>query len=165
MSSGTGYAHALIIMVSPSLVQFDLAHWMAAPVAESGQVIEVPFSFSWQTPGVDVESPQTRQSKANPMFSKEVIHWLFLFGICNLSTISQVINHMTCNKFECSHWLKLQDSDWRPNLVKYFFFNEFATNESTHIITGQHVIHNLAYTSNWKPPLPPKGLLLLVLGL
>ena len=46
MSSGTGYAHALIIMVSPSLVQFDLAHWMAAPVAESGQVIEVPFSFS-----------------------------------------------------------------------------------------------------------------------
>ena len=34
--------------------------------------------------------------------------------------ISQVINHMTCYKFKCSHWLKLQHIDWRANLVKYF---------------------------------------------
>ena len=26
-------------------------------------------------------------------------------------SISRVINHMTCYKFECSHWLKLQHSD------------------------------------------------------
>ena len=34
-------------------------------------------------------------------------------------SISQVINHMTCF-VECSHWLKLQHSDWRANLVKDF---------------------------------------------
>ena len=60
-------------------------------------------------------------------------------------SISRVINHMTCYKFECSHWLKLQHSDWRANLVKDFFLNKFSTNESTRIITG-HVIYNLAYT-------------------
>ena len=43
-------------------------------------------------------------------------------------SISQVINHMTCYKFECSHWLKLQHSDWRANLVKDFFLNQFSTN-------------------------------------
>ena len=36
-------------------------------------------------------------------------------------SISQVINHMTCYKFECSHWLKLQHSDWTANIVKDFF--------------------------------------------
>ena len=37
-------------------------------------------------------------------------------------SISRVINHMTCYKFKCSHWLKLQHSDWRANLVKDFCF-------------------------------------------
>ena len=46
-------------------------------------------------------------------------------------SISRVINHMTCYKFKCSHWLKLQHSDWRANLVKDFFKNKFSTNEST----------------------------------
>ena len=27
--------------------------------------------------------------------------------------ISRVMNHVTCYRFESSHWLKLQDSDWR----------------------------------------------------
>ena len=41
--------------------------------------------------------------------------------------------------------MKLQHSDWRANLVKYFFFeNKFSTNESTRIITS-HVTYNLAY--------------------
>ena len=35
--------------------------------------------------------------------------------------ISQVINYMTCYKFEWSHWLKLQHSDWRANHVEEFF--------------------------------------------
>ena len=30
-------------------------------------------------------------------------------------SISRVINHMNCYKFECSHWLKLQHSDRRAN--------------------------------------------------
>ena len=47
-----------------------------------------------------------------------------------------------------SHWLKLQHSDWRANLVKDFFLNKFSTNESTRIITGQVILTN----SNWKPP-------------
>ena len=48
-------------------------------------------------------------------------------------SISRVINHMTCYKFKCSHWLKLQHSDWRANLVTDFFKNKFSTNESTRI--------------------------------
>ena len=60
-------------------------------------------------------------------------------------SISQVINHMTCYKFECSHWLKLQHSNWRANLVKYFFLNKFSTSESTRITPG-HVIYKPAYT-------------------
>ena len=36
-------------------------------------------------------------------------------------SISQVINHKTCYKFKCTHWLKLQHSEWRANLVKKFF--------------------------------------------
>ena len=47
---------------------------------------------------------------------------------CNLGgfqlefvSISRVINHMNCYKFECSHWLKLQHSNWRANFVKDFY--------------------------------------------
>ena len=29
--------------------------------------------------------------------------------------ISRVINHVTCPKFDSSHWLKLQHSDWREH--------------------------------------------------
>ena len=36
-------------------------------------------------------------------------------------SISWVINHLTCYKFECSHLLKLQDSDLLSNLVMDFF--------------------------------------------
>ena len=60
-------------------------------------------------------------------------------------SISLVINHMTCYKFECSHWWKiyfiknpLQDLLSSLNAV-------ISTNESTRIITG-HVIYNPAYT-------------------
>ena len=36
-------------------------------------------------------------------------------------SINQVLNHTTCYKFKCTHWLKLQHSEWRANIVKYFF--------------------------------------------
>ena len=46
--------------------------------------------------------------------------------------IPELKSHMIPYKFKSSHWLKLQHSDWRANLVKDFFFtNEFSTNEST----------------------------------
>ena len=50
-------------------------------------------------------------------------HEYFIKGGFQLKfvSISRVMNHMTCNKFECSHWLKSQHSDWRVNLVKNFF--------------------------------------------
>ena len=38
--------------------------------------------------------------------------------------ITELKGHMTSYKFECSHWLKLQYSDWRANLVKDFFYKE-----------------------------------------
>ena len=56
---------------------------------------------------------------------------------------------MTCYKFKCFHWLKLQHSGWRANLVKDFFLNKFSTNESTRIVTG-HVIYNPAYTYKYQ---------------
>ena len=35
--------------------------------------------------------------------------------------IRELKSHMIPYKFKCSHWLKLQHSDWRANLVKDFF--------------------------------------------
>ena len=37
--------------------------------------------------------------------------------------IRELKSHMIPYKFKCSHWLKLQHSDWRANLVKDFFTN------------------------------------------
>ena len=46
--------------------------------------------------------------------------------------IPELKSHVIPYKFRSSHWLKLQHSNWRANLVKDFFFtNEFSTNEST----------------------------------
>ena len=52
---------------------------------------------------------------------------------------------MTCYEFECSHWLKLQHSDWRANLVKDFFKQIFYQWEHSNNNTG-HVIYKPAYT-------------------
>ena len=75
---------------------------------------------------------------------------LALFGGFQLEfvSISRVISHMICYKFECSHWLKLQYSEWRANLYKGFFLNKFSTNESTQIYnrscdTENHLGHHL----------------------
>ena len=66
-------------------------------------------------------------------------------GGFQLEFVSRVINHMTCYRFECSHWLKLQHSDWRANLVKNFFEINFPPMSGLKSITG-HVIYNPAYT-------------------
>ena len=52
---------------------------------------------------------------------------------------------MISYKFKSSHWLKLQHSDWRANLVKDFFKINFPPMSELEIITG-HVIYNPAYT-------------------
>ena len=60
-------------------------------------------------------------------------------------SISQVINHMTCYNFECSHWRKIY---FKKNPLQDFLSSLNAvtsTNEGTEFITG-HVIYNLAYT-------------------
>ena len=36
--------------------------------------------------------------------------------------IPELKNHVIPYKFKSSHWLKLQHSDWRANLVKDFFY-------------------------------------------
>ena len=37
----------------------------------------------------------------------------------SLLSVSLVINHVTCDKFDSSYWLKLQYPDWRE------YFNQF----------------------------------------
>ena len=60
-------------------------------------------------------------------------------------SISQVISHMTCYKFKCSHWLKLQHSDWRANFVKDVSLQiNFPSMRALKFITG-HVIFKLRY--------------------
>ena len=44
-----------------------------------------------------------------------------LRGLYIKTSISRVISHVTCYKFNSSHCLKLQYSDWRASLVKDFF--------------------------------------------
>ena len=68
--------------------------------------------------------------------NSEFLYPFSVFGGFQLEfvSISRVTNCMTCYKFKCSHWLKLQHSDWRANLEK----------GSTRFITG-HVIYNPAY--------------------
>ena len=47
---------------------------------------------------------------------------------------------------ECSHWLKLQHSDWRADLVKDFFEKmNFPPKRALKFFTG-HMIYNLDYT-------------------
>ena len=55
--------------------------------------------------------------------------WWFSVGICKYKPGYKSHDQL---QFECSHWLQLQHSDWRANLVKDFFFQiKFSTNEST----------------------------------
>ena len=54
-------------------------------------------------------------------------------------------SHMIPYKFKSSHWLKLQHSDWRANLVKDFFLQiNFPPMRALGFITG-HVIFKLCY--------------------
>ena len=61
------------------------------------------------------DSPASWPSSPEPFC--EICYLLGGFQL-EFVSISRVINHY---KFECSHWLKLQHSDLRANLVKDFF--------------------------------------------
>ena len=61
-------------------------------------------------------------------------------------SISRVINHMTCYKFESSHLWNFYFILLNPLQYLLSSLNAvISTNESTPFITG-HVIYNLAYT-------------------
>ena len=59
--------------------------------------------------------------------------------------LSQLKSHVTPYKFNSSHWLKLQHSDWKANLVKDFFLQiNFPPMRALKFITG-HMIFKLSY--------------------
>ena len=63
--------------------------------------------------------------------------------------------HMIPYKFKCSHWLKLQHSDWRANLVKDIFLQiNFPPMRALEFIRD-HVTFKLPYdfTYHMKTPI------------
>ena len=94
-------------------------------------------------------------------FECEITFFTFQFSLHHCGgfqlefvSISQVINHMTCYKFKCSHWWKIYRNKKNPLQDFLSSLNAvISTNESTWIITG-HVIYNptYSYNSNWEPP-------------
>ena len=74
-----------------------------------------------------------------------ILEWIINGGFqLEFVSIGRVINHMTCYKFECSHWRKIY--------LKEKSFTRFALQsswnysiKSTEFKTG-HVIYNSAYT-------------------
>ena len=75
-------------------------------------------------------------------------------------SISRIINHMTCYKFECSHWWKIyfyKKILYKRKSCKGFFCkNKFSTNESTAFITGhvggnlEEELHYFAAKNGWE---------------
>ena len=62
---------------------------------------------------------KNRQNNAIVLFI--VLHCLGGFQLLDL-IIPELKSHVIPYKFKSSHWLKLQHSDWRANLVKDFFY-------------------------------------------
>ena len=55
-------------------------------------------------------------TETSVLINKQVNGGFHMVGLI----ITELKDHMTFYKFECSHWLKLQHSHWRANLVKDF---------------------------------------------
>ena len=61
--------------------------------------------------------------------------------------------HMIPYKFKSSHWLKLQHSDWRANLVKDFFLQiNFPPMRALEFMIMWLLSCSVIKSSNWKPP-------------
>ena len=69
---------------------------------------------------------------------------------------------MTSYKFECSHWLKFQHSDWRANLVKELCLQiDFPPMRALEFIRG-HMIFKLCYDQIYQMKTTLAWLLMLV---
>ena len=69
-----------------------------------------------------------------------------MFGVFQLVdlTITELKDHMTCYKFECSHWWKIDFFKKNPLQDLLSSLNAvISTNESTQFITG-HMVYTLA---------------------
>ena len=58
--------------------------------------------------------------------------------------IPELKSHVIPYKFKSSHWLKLQHSDWKANLVKDFN-KKIPPIRAIEFLTD-HMLYNLAYT-------------------
>ena len=68
--------------------------------------------------------------------------------------IRELKSHMIPYKFKCSHWLKLQHSDWRANLIKDFFLQiNFPPMRALEFIRD-HVTFNLPYDFSYHMKTP-----------
>ena len=68
--------------------------------------------------------------------------------------IRELKSHMIPYKFKCSHWLKLQHSDWRANLVKDFFLQiNFPPMRALEFIRD-HVTFKLPYDFSYHMKTP-----------
>ena len=78
--------------------------------------------------------------------------WWFSVGICKSKPGYKSLDLLQI--FECSHWLKLQHSDWRAYIVKDTFVKiNFPPMQALEFITG-HVILNPAYTCKFQLKTP-----------
>ena len=82
-------------------------------------------------------------------------------GLGGFHVVAKIIrklkSHMIPYKFKCSNWLKLQDSDWRANLVKDFFLQINFPPMRTLEFIRDHVTFKLPYDFGYhmKTPLMP----------
>ena len=68
--------------------------------------------------------------------------------------IRELKSNMIPYKFKCSHWLKLQHSDWRANLVKDFFLQiNFPPMKALEFIRD-HVTFKLPYDFSYHMKTP-----------
>ena len=85
-----------------------------------------------------------------------VFRAIYFIGCFHLvaKIIREVKSHMIPYKFKCSHWLKLQHSDWRANLVKDFFLQiNFPPMRALEFIRD-HVTFKLPYDFSYHMKTP-----------
>ena len=76
-------------------------------------------------------------------------------AVAKFHLVDLIIRSHELLKFNSSHWLKLQNSDWRENLVKDFSLQiNFPPMRALKFMTG-HVTFKLRYnqSTKLKPPL------------
>ena len=71
-----------------------------------------------------LKKESSKMSSSRAISKQKYLTTYILMGGFHL--VAKIIRELKCHmipyKFKCSHWLKLQHSDWRANLVKDFFY-------------------------------------------